>query len=540
MNTAHAKPSRRFIRSSQGFTMLPLILFLFVIVGLVSAGMLLVGPRVQLGKTVDTKTGLEKAVEAIISWSVANGRIPVATEIQAILPNPNDSWGRPLVYVYEDTLANIINAQYGGLCGRTRTTLLDSGTSLAFALVSEGGDATFQTTVGGTLVTGSAAKSGTMASSQLDLYRPVTLEELKSKAGCYGPTGGRLKIINNELPKACNGRTYSATIFANGGVAPYPTYTITGLPDGLSATGAIISGTPTATGTFNVSVSITDSHPNAVQRIYNLNVVSCGSPPPGSPTNPINFNTPTDPTAVADNWNGGLPGDQGTNNTDAPSGKFDMTVTDGTLSAISISNGTTGSCIWYQRPLTLTGKKMRAYFQYVFESGDGFVFAMVPALGRPTISSCDENAYMGFGSNIPGNTLLGAQFQVNDRNAGTGPGSTCITPYPDSHFPSCTPTIPGINNWTTGRTTYYVRAELDTTITPNPVYKVWMTSDSSYQNVFKNLSTAYSGALPSPISKTLTGTNISDLNSFFLGFTTGQHGHINVNMVASGLKFVLY
>jgi hypothetical protein len=212
-----------------------------------------------------------------------------------------------------------------------------------------------------------------------------------------------------------------------------------------------------------------------------------------------------------------------------------MTVTDGTLSAISVQNGTTSSCIWFQRPLTLPGKKMRVYFQFEYERGDGFVFAMVPSLGRTTITSCDENAYMGFGSDIPGNTLLGAQFQVNDwRHSATGPGSTCIATTSDA----CTATAPGINNWTAGTPpiTYYVRAELDTTVAP--VYKVWMSSNSTNKNAFQNLSTSYSGSV-TPVTKTLTGTNISDLGSFFLGFTTGQHGNDTVSMVASGLKFVL-
>jgi hypothetical protein len=37
-----------FTRSRCGFTMLPLILFLFVIVGLLSAGYMMLGPKVQL------------------------------------------------------------------------------------------------------------------------------------------------------------------------------------------------------------------------------------------------------------------------------------------------------------------------------------------------------------------------------------------------------------------------------------------------------------------------------------------------------------
>ena len=121
MNSPSSKHYSRFARSRRGFTMMPLILFMFVIVGLVSAGMLLVGPRMQLGKTVEAKAGLEKGVDAIISWSVANGRLPADVEFSAILPYQNDPWTRPYVYTYDSTLAN---AATGGLCGTTFRSLL--------------------------------------------------------------------------------------------------------------------------------------------------------------------------------------------------------------------------------------------------------------------------------------------------------------------------------------------------------------------------------------------------------------------------------
>jgi len=54
------------------------------------------------------------------------------------------------------------------------------------------------------------------------------------------------------------GTAYSSTLAASGGVAPY-TFTITGLPPGMSASGATISGTPTGTGTFTVAAVVQDS-----------------------------------------------------------------------------------------------------------------------------------------------------------------------------------------------------------------------------------------------------------------------------------------
>ncbi len=272
-----------FLKSRYGFTMLPLILFLFVIVGLISAGYMMLGPKVQLGKTVETKAGLEKAVDAIISWSVANGRIPTNTEYQGVLPNPNDRWGKPFVYLYDN---NLTNTASGGLCGRTTATTYN-GQQIAFVVLSGGDD--FQTTLN------SSPFAGTPTLPVTDLFRVVTLEELKNRAGCYGTTQGRLKILNNELPKGCTGVSYSATIFAGGGVPPYPTCTITGLPAGLSTTGTHITGIPSTTGNFPVYVQIADSHlptANTAQKNMALTVNSCGASLP-TPTASWTFNEGT-------------------------------------------------------------------------------------------------------------------------------------------------------------------------------------------------------------------------------------------------------
>jgi hypothetical protein len=316
---------RPFLTSRHGFTMLPLILFMFVIVGLLSAGYMMLGPKVQLGKTVETKAGLEKAVDAIISWSVANGRLPTTlpqTDEYATVVfgnTPIDSWGKPIYYIYDDKLANTAAASYGGLCGKTHTYLIvrtcpDAACAtptnitpdVAFVLLSGGSNFNNQTrgtvpiTAPTTVNFYTAATSidnyaldGNRVEQYDDIARVVTLEELKNRAGCYGNTQGRLKILNNELPKGCNGTPYSATIFAGGGVPPYPTYTITGLAGtGLSALGANITGTPTTTGSFPVSVQVTDSHtPTAttVQKNLTLTVNSCGASLP-TPTAAWNFN----------------------------------------------------------------------------------------------------------------------------------------------------------------------------------------------------------------------------------------------------------
>jgi hypothetical protein len=68
--------------------------------------------------------------------------------------------------------------------------------------------------------------------------------------------------ITSGVPTAQGsvGTAYPSFQFtATGGTTPY-TWTATGLPGGLTlSTSGLLSGTPTASGNFNVSVTVTDS-----------------------------------------------------------------------------------------------------------------------------------------------------------------------------------------------------------------------------------------------------------------------------------------
>ncbi len=71
-------------------------------------------------------------------------------------------------------------------------------------------------------------------------------------------------VVNASGPLAAQvGAAYTQTFTASGGAAPY-TVAVSGLPAGLSTTGTTsnsvtISGTPTAAGSFNLTVTATDS-----------------------------------------------------------------------------------------------------------------------------------------------------------------------------------------------------------------------------------------------------------------------------------------
>jgi hypothetical protein len=88
-----------------------------------------------------------------------------------------------------------------------------------------------------------------------------------------------LTITTTSLPPGTITHAYSITVAATGGTPSY-TWTATGLPAGLSinsSTGAI-SGTPTTSGTFPVTVTVTDSggpsNGQTAQANYNLTINS--------------------------------------------------------------------------------------------------------------------------------------------------------------------------------------------------------------------------------------------------------------------------
>jgi hypothetical protein len=88
-------------------------------------------------------------------------------------------------------------------------------------------------------------------------------------------SGAVLFVLDPVLPAGLVGLPYSQTLTAGGGIAPY-TFAVTSgaLPAGLSlgAASGLLSGTPTLTGTFGFTVTVTDAQPLTGRQAFSLAV----------------------------------------------------------------------------------------------------------------------------------------------------------------------------------------------------------------------------------------------------------------------------
>ncbi len=143
------------------------------------------------------------------------------------------------------------------------TTIAASGGTTPYTYSASGlpGGLSINSSTGA--ITGTPTSSGTasVAISVKDSTTPTaktasTTMSLVVSAASISP----LTISTTSLPAATAGSAYSMSVVASGGTKPY-TYSASGLPGGLSissSTGAI-TGTPTASGTDSVAITVKDS-----------------------------------------------------------------------------------------------------------------------------------------------------------------------------------------------------------------------------------------------------------------------------------------
>lgn len=114
---------------------------------------------------------------------------------------------------------------------------------------------------------------------------PVQVQNPSFSSGCSGPGLGSnivpfrigppgLVVVTNSLPDAILNTNYAQFLQVTGGVAPY-NFSLTGsLPQGitLNASTGLLSGAPTQSGSFPITVTFRDAAQQSASRQYTLNV----------------------------------------------------------------------------------------------------------------------------------------------------------------------------------------------------------------------------------------------------------------------------
>lgn len=224
-------------KHQKGFTLIEIAIVLVIVGLLIGMGASLMGPLTQRVKNNETKEIVNAAVESLQSYGASNNELPDTASFPTVVRKPDDVWGKSLYYLLDD---NLTDSTIGGICGRKSTDLTinicsDAGCSspaaisnVAFIVLSSGGNfnnqtAGTQSVISSTTINlydiGVSMDNYTTDMNRVeandDIARWITIDELRAKAGCVG---AQLRIINNELPYGFQGSTYSASMFADGGV----------------------------------------------------------------------------------------------------------------------------------------------------------------------------------------------------------------------------------------------------------------------------------------------------------------------------------
>ncbi|MGQ2989587.1 MAG: beta strand repeat-containing protein [Brevundimonas sp.] len=228
----------------------------------------------------DLPAGLSLSTAGVLSGTpTAGGDFPVTIRVSDANSRTDDqaytlSIAPPTVAIQTTTLPTpAIGAAYS-------QTLTASGGTAPYAFTTSDPLPTGLTLSSAGVLSGTPTASGTFAFT-------VTAADASTGTGPYTATQAysltvalpTLSLSPGSLPGATVAAPYSQTLTANGGTPGYIFATSDPLPAGVTlSSGGVLSGTPTAGGSFTFSVTATDSTtgtgPATGSQVYTLNVAA--------------------------------------------------------------------------------------------------------------------------------------------------------------------------------------------------------------------------------------------------------------------------
>ena len=200
-----------------------------------------------------------------------------------------NNWFKPGYVSCFSTLTGVVTGQASSILGTSPGFVDEAGQDFRIADSSSARDA-------GTVLAPAASGSNPLTLQYVKHLgsepRPV---DAAIDAGAYEagsgttqppPSTSPLTITTTALPGGSSGQAYSATLQASGGAAPYAWSITSGrLPAGLTldAASGTIAGTPTETGSFPLTIEVSDTAMTTASATFSL-TISGGSDPGTSPS----------------------------------------------------------------------------------------------------------------------------------------------------------------------------------------------------------------------------------------------------------------
>ncbi len=266
-------------KDKSGFTLIELAMILVIIGVLIGIGVTTLSILIKRAKYAESKEIINSAVDAIIGYSATSGKIPTLSELNNVVRTREDSYGKPIVYIYDRDLTTPSPYGHCGLkttninvqiCDDPSCATSTTINNVAFIILS--GDGNFNNQTGGsreisTPTTVRIYQYGIVVDNYPDdVNRPepfddivkwVTLHELQTKEGCKALTIETPSLLDDAVEDA----PYNYKLSAAGGRPPYSWGTFNGTDCVVSATdvnltaGLKLSSNGSIYGTVNADTS---------------------------------------------------------------------------------------------------------------------------------------------------------------------------------------------------------------------------------------------------------------------------------------------